>query len=447
MNIPKVILARQNYKNFMQIDDPAGEAHRLLAEFGLKDKVKPGMRIAITAGSRGVHGMVEIIAQIVQEVKDCGGDPFLFPSMGSHGGATAEGQESMLRGLGYTEDVIKCPILSSMETEIIGETELGTPVYIDKNAYAADGVIVVNRIKKHTEHNSITESGLLKMMTIGMGKRDMAAYVHNRGVWGLTNIIPANGKFMCRDPRVNVICGVALIENQRDRLGYLEVVNGPDIPEREIELFKIANSLYPYLPFSTCDALIIRRGGKNISGTGMDCNMIGRYGVWGLNEPEKYYASGADDPKDFNIPEGAPLIEKIALLDLTDVSHGNAIGVGQADIITKRYFDKIDFNATYTNGVTTTFLDKIKIPYVAPTDKIAVETAVNTINGLMRIEGRKDEDSIKFCIIDSTLHEGKFLVSKGLYEVMKERGDIEFIGDFEDVVFDEAGALISNPLE
>ena len=159
MNIPKVVLAKQNYQNFMQIDDPAGEAHRLLSEFGLKDKVKPGMWIAITAGSRGVHGMVEIIAQIVQEVKDCGGDPFLFPSMGSHGGATAEGQESMLRGLGYTEDVIKCPILSSMETEIIGETELGTPVYIDKNAYAADGVIVVNRIKSTRSITALRKAG------------------------------------------------------------------------------------------------------------------------------------------------------------------------------------------------------------------------------------------------------------------------------------------------
>lgn len=438
MKIPKVILAKQHYKYHPQVENPREEVSRQLREFGLKDKIKPGMRIAITAGSRGVHGMVDVIAQVVQEVKDCGGEPFIFPSMGSHGGATAEGQLEMLRGLGYTEDVIKCPVLSSMETEVIGETELGTPVFVDKNALSADGVIVVNRIKKHTEHNNKTESGLLKMMTIGMGKRDMASYVHSRGVWGLTNIIPANGKFVANSPEVNVICGVALIENQSDKLGYLEVVDAKEIPEREVELFKLADRLYPFLPFDTCDFLVIRRGGKNISGTDMDCNMIGRFGVWGLFEPEKFYASGMDF--------GSPLIEKIALLDLTEQSHGNAIGVGQADIITRRYFDKIDFKVTYTNGVTTTFLDKIKIPYVAETDLQAVQTGLNCLNGLMKIEGRKDEDTVKFCIIDSTLHEGKFLVSKGLYEELKKRDDIEFEGGFEDVIFDESGALLSNPL-
>ena len=280
------------------------------------------------------------------------------------------------------------------------------------------------------------------MMTIGMGKRVMASYVHSQGVWGLTNIIPANGKFVCRNPEVNVICGVALLENQEDKLGYLEVVNGYDIPDREPELFKMADKLFPHLPFKTCDFLIIRRGGKEISGTGVDCNMIGRYGVWGLYEPEKFYATG--ETEDF---KGDPLIDKIALLNLTDVSHGNAIGVGQVDIITKRYFDKIDFNATYTNGLTTTFLQKIKIPYVAPTDKDAVQTGMNCLNGLMRLEGRKTEDTVKVCVIDSTLHEGKFLVSKGLYDVLKERDDMEFIGDFEELEFDEEGTLISNPLK
>lgn len=440
MKIPKMIKAVQHYKDVPHVENPREEIKRKLLEFGLENKIHKGMRIAITAGSRGVDGMVDVIAQIVQEVKDCGGEPFLFPSMGSHAGATAEGQEQMLRGLGYTEDVIKCPILSDMQPVKVGMTELDTPVYIDKNAWEADGVIVVNRIKKHTDHNNKTESGLLKMMTIGMGKKVMAQYVHAQGVWGLTNIIPANGKFVCRNPEINVICGVALLENQEDRLGYLEVVNGYDIPDREVELFKMADKLFPHLPFKTCDFLIIRRGGKNISGTGIDCNMIGRFGVWGLYEPEKYYAAGIEDFE-------GPLIDKIALLDLTDVSHGNAIGMGQADIITKRYHDKIDFNATYTNGVTTTFLQKIKMPFVAPTDKDAVQIGMNCLNGLMRIEGRKNDDTVKVCVIDSTLHEGKFLVSKGLYDELKKRDDIEFIGDFEELEFDENGTLISNPLE
>ncbi len=441
MKIPKVIKAVQHYKDVPHVEDPRAEVSRKLAQFGIRDYIEPGMRIAITAGSRGVDGMVAVIAQIVQEVKDCGGEPFIFPSMGSHAGATSKGQEEMLRSLGYTDEVIKCPILSEIEPVYIGDTELGTPCYIDKNAWEADGVIVVNRIKKHTDHNNKTESGLLKMMTIGMGKRVMAQYVHKLGVWGLTNVIPVNGSYVCRNPEVNVICGVALLENQEDKLGYIEVVEGRDIPDREPELFKMADKLFPHLPFKTCDFLVIRRGGKEISGTGVDCNMIGRYGVWGLYEPEKLFAAGENE--DF---KGDPLIDKIALLDLTPTSHGNAIGVGQVDIITKKYYDKIDFNTTYTNGLTTTFLQKIKIPYTAPTDRAAIETGMNCINGLRRLEGEKTDDTVKVCVIDSTLHEGKFLVSKGLYEELKKRDDIEFVGDFHELLFDAEDNLISNPL-
>ncbi len=440
MNIPKVIKAVQKY-NQPQIDDVRGETKRLLDEFDLSRKIKPGQRIAITCGSRGVWGLVDVVAQTVEEVKRVGGIPFLIPAMGSHGGATAEGQREMLLSLGYTEEAVKAPIISSMETVKIGETELGTPVYVDKNAYEADGVIVINRIKKHTEQENKTESGLLKMMTIGLGKRTMAAYVHSYGVWGLMNIIPANGKFVANCPEMNVICGIALLENARDRVGYLEVVDNKDIPEREVELFKMANDMYPFLPFQVCDMLVIKRGGKNISGTGMDCNMIGRFGVWGLQEPEKFYASGCE-----TLGQPYPLIEIIALLDLTDISHGNAIGMGQADIITKRYFNKIDYKVTYTNGKTTTFLDKIKTQFVAETDKDAVEVGLSCLNGLMALEGKKTEDNVKFCVIDSTLHEGQFLVSKGLYEELKERDDIEFIGDFRPLTFDEAGTLLDNPI-
>ncbi|MCI1931542.1 MAG: nickel-dependent lactate racemase [Clostridia bacterium] len=443
MEMPKVIKAVQKYDQ-PQIDDVKGEIHRLLTQFDLSRKIKPGMRIAITCGSRGVHGLVDVVAQTVEEVKKCGGKPFLFPSMGSHGGATAEGQTEMLLGLGYTEDVVKAPILATMETVQVGVTELGTPVYVDKNAYEADGVIVINRIKKHTEHNNKTESGLLKMMTIGMGKKTMAKIVHSYGVWGLVNIIPANGKFVANCPEVNVLCGIGLIENAHDRVAYLEVIDNKDIPRREAELFEMANKVFPFLPFKTCDFLVIRRGGKNISGTGMDCNITGRFGVWGLNEPEKIYSSGSND---FNKPTGTPLIEKIALLDLTEQSHGNAVGMGQADIITKKYFNKIDFGVTYTNGITTTFLDKIKLPFVADTDKAAIQTGLECLNGLMRIEGKKTKDTVKMCIIDSTLHEGCFLVSKGLYNILKERDDIEFIGDFVPLEFDKDENLLSNPLQ
>lgn len=437
MNLPQVIQVQQHYQQ-PEVTDIRAELSRQLATFDLSRKIRPGMRIAIACGSRGISGAVQVTAQLVEEVKRLGGEPFLFPAMGSHGGATAEGQRDMLLGLGYTPEAVGAPILSSMETVCIGHTELDTPVFIDKNALKADGVIVINRIKKHTDHHNKTESGLLKMMTIGMGKRDAATMVHSYGAWGLANIIPANGRFVIHSPQVNLIAGVALLENARDRLGHIELVEPEDIPRREAELLELANSFYPWFPFSVCDVLVLCRGGKNISGTCMDTNMIGRFGVWGLDEPENYYATGQENPGPY------PLIEKIVLLDLTEESHGNALGMGQADIITKRFFEKIDYHATYINGRTCSFLDKAKTPLVAENDASAIQIALDCLNGLLRTEGKKTEATVKLCIADSTLHEGRFLMSPALAEIVAARPDIQLIGEYHPLEFDEAGNLLTS---
>ena len=435
MNIPQVIQVQQHYEQ-PEVTDIGAELAHLLSAYDLSRKIRPGMRIAIACGSRGICGAVQITAQVVREVKRLGGVPFLFPAIGSHGGATAEGQRDMLLGLGYTPEAVGDPIVSSMETVCIGRTELDTPVYIDKNALEADGVIVINRIKKHTDHHNRTESGLLKMMTIGMGKRDAAAMVHSYGSWGLAHIIPVNGRFVASSPQVNVIAGIALLENARGRLGRIEIVEPADIPQREVELMEMANRLYPWFPFSVCDVLVLRRGGKNISGTCMDTNMIGRFGVWGLDEPEHYYATGQA------VPGPYPLIEKIALLDLTEESHGNALGMGQADVITKRFFEKIDYQATYINGRTCSFLDKVKTPLVAESDRSAIQIALDCLNGLLRLEGKKTEETVKLCVADSTLHGGRFLMSRALAETLSARTDIQLIGDYHPLQFDRAGNLV-----
>lgn len=431
MKIPLVIKGKQLYRQ-PEIANVREETEKILAKYNFKNRISPGNKIAITAGSRGIANIVEIMAQVVEEVKKCGGEPFIIPAMGSHGGGTAEGQRALLESLGITEESVKAPIRATMDVVQIGETEFHTAVYIDRFAYEADGIIVMGRVKKHTDHHNKTESGLMKMMTIGLGKQKQAELIHSYGVWGLVNMIPPHAKEVIK--KAKIIVGIAIIENALDKTAYIEAVEAKNIPEREVELFKMSVKHYPWLPFRTCDVLVIKRAGKNISGTGMDTNIIGRYGTWGSPEPEKLYAAGCDD-------FGSPLIEHVAVLDLTEESHGNAIGIGQADVITKKFYNKIDFQATYNNVITSAFLEKGKIPIIAENDQQAIMMVLNTLSGLTRLEGRKNEENVKMCIIDSTLHHGNFLVSKGFYEELNNRGDIIFEGQFHPLKFDNDGNL------
>ncbi len=431
MDIPEVIQLEQSYDQ-PEIVDIRRELSSKISQYNLCAKIKPGDRIAITAGSRGIKDMTTIIEQLVKEVKRCGGNPFIIPAMGSHGGGTAEGQRKILTSLGITEEKINAPIRATMRVVKIGETKYKTPVYMDKYAYQADGVIVVNRVKMHTDHDNKTESGLLKMMTAGLGKQKQAELIHSYGVWGLKNLILASAEIVLNSKKI--LAGIAIVENARDNTAHLEVIKPLDIPKKEEELYILAKKLYPWLPFRICDVLVIKNIGKNISGTCMDTNLIGRKGVWGESDPEKVYASGE---KDF----GNPLIEHIVALNLTEESHGNAIGVGQADIITRKLFNRINLNTTYNNVITSTFLDKGKIPLIAKNDYEAIRIALNTLNGLMPIEGKKNIDNVKLCIIESTLHHGKMLVSKGLYDTLIERKDIEFKGNFFALRFDRKGNL------
>lgn len=431
MDIPEVIQLRQFYHQ-PEIDDIRKELRNKINQYNLCSRINPGDQIAITAGSRGIKDMTDTIKQLVVEIKKCGGSPFIVPAMGSHGGGTAEGQKEILSSLGITEENINAPIRATMDVIKIGETEYHTPVYLDKFAYEADGIIIINRIKKHTDHDNKTESGLLKIMTVGLGKQKMAELIHSYGVWGLKNLILASAEVVLKTQ--NIIAGIAIIENARDNTAYLEVIKPAEIPEREEELYKIAEKYYPWLPFRVCDVLVIRNIGKDISGTCIDTNLIGRKSVWGESDPEKEYAVGRDNFK-------SPLIENVVALNLTDKSHGNALGVGQADIITKKLFNKVNLKVTYNNVITSTFLDRGKIPIIAENDREAIKISLNTLNGLMRLEGKKNIENVKLCIIESTLHHVKMLVSKGLYDELLGREDIEFYGRFESLKFDKDGNL------
>jgi len=432
LDIPKVIQLQQFYPH-PEIEDIRSELTNKINRFNLSSRIRAGDQIAITVGSRGIKDIVPIIKQLIIEIKKYGGYPFIIPAMGSHGGGTAKGQKKILKSLGITEENLNAPIKSSMKVIKVGETEYNTPVYIDRYAYQADGIIVVNRIKKHTDYDNITESGLLKMMTIGLGKQKQAEVIHSYGVWGLKNLIPSSARVVLNTKKI--IAGIAIVENARGNTAYLEVLDPTDIPEREKVLYKLARKYYPWLPFRICDVLVIRNVGKNISGTCMDTNLIGRKGVWGESDPEKKYAAG----KGYF---GYPLIERIVALNLTKESYGNAIGIGQADIITKKLFNKINLKITYNNVITTTFLDKGKIPLIAENDLQGIRIALNSLNGLMRIEGKKNTKNVKLCIIDSTSHKGEMQVSEGLYKELQDRKDIKFIGDFFSLKFDKKGNLI-----
>ncbi|MGE3270549.1 MAG: lactate racemase domain-containing protein, partial [Chloroflexota bacterium] len=329
--LPVMHRVRQTF-NAPVLEDIEGETRRQVRRFA--DTVKPGARIAITAGSRGIANMARIIRSIGEEVRELGADPFVMPAMGSHGKATAEGQVEMLAELGITEQTVNMSIISDMAVQQVGVVDAcGMPVYAAETALQADGVIVVNRVKPHTDFNGPIESGLSKICTIGIGKQKGAQSVHSYGVPGLAQWMPLAAKIVVK--QTNVLFGVAIIENAYDQTAFVEAVKATDIAdEKERELQAKSKRLMASLPFDTLDVLVIDEMGKQISGAGMDSNIIGRMLVHGSAEFER------------------PNISAIAILDLTDGSHGNAAGLGLADFTTQRLINKVDFAAYYINCLT-----------------------------------------------------------------------------------------------
>lgn len=321
MQLPRMLKVRQHFERRGITDLPAHvsrEVGRMLAARA----IRPGSRIAIAVGSRGINHIPEIVAQVVAEVRKAGGEPFIIPAMGSHGGGTAEGQAEVLKNLGVTAERVGAPIISSLDVVQIGETEEGLPVYLDKNAAGADGIILVNRVKAHTDFHGPTESGLIKMLCIGLGKHKQATLVHYYGVYGLLELIPKMARVVLA--KASIICGVAVVEDAYDEPARVIALAPPEIEAREKELLLESKALMPSLPFDALDVLVVDRLGKNISGTGMDTNIIGRLMIRGEKEPD------------------SPRINKIVLLDLTEETHGNALGVGLADFTTRRLVEKID---------------------------------------------------------------------------------------------------------
>ncbi len=414
IQLPRMATVRQKFQTSKLRD--VTEAIRL--EFqrqDIRNKIKPGMSIAVGCGSRGVANIAECLIEIIQQLKSLGAKPFVFPAMGSHGGATAEGQREVLEGYGITEKALGCPLIADMGVDIVGVVD-EMPVYMDQHAAKADGIIVVSRIKPHTNFRAPIESGIVKMLTIGMGKIEGATTLHSYGMDSFGELLPKAARHIIENK--NILFGMAMLENAADETAVIEAVTAEDIFNREPELQALSKKLMPSLQFDEIDVLIVEEIGKNISGAGMDPNITGRNTravEWDMR----------------------PDVQKIAVMDLTSETHGNATGVGGADVITMKLYKKLDISKTYANVITSAYLDGGAIPIIMNTDEDAIKLAAKTV---VRV---KPED-LKIVRIKNTLEIVDISVSEPLLEYVRTNPHkFEILGDLLPMRFDDQGSLLS----
>ncbi len=413
IRLPRFVLVEQTFDD---ASIPAGEIPNLLMgrlqEPDISARIKPGERVAITCGSRGIRNIPLIIRTLVDFCRKRGAEPFVVPAMGSHGGATAEGQREVLAGLGVTEATIGCPILATMETVIIGQTETGQNVYLDAYAASADRIIVVNRIKPHTSFRGTYESGLMKMMAIGLGKQKGADACHGAGYKYMADRIPAFGKVCLQ--KAPVAFGVGILENAREETAELKVIPAEQIPTEEPELLKKASRLLPRLPFASCDVLVVDEIGKDISGGGMDPNVSGAFST--------PYATGGIQA------------QMRCILSLTEKTHGSAYGMGAADVVSRRLFEQVDFAKTYPNSITSTALAFSKLPLVMPNDRDTIALCVKSCTDI-------EKENPRIIRIHNTLALDRFWISEAMIPEAEQIAQLRVLGEPEPLPFDEEGNL------
>lgn len=387
------------------------EVTTMIAQTGMS----AGASVAVAAGSRGITNIGAIVKHTITALHNAGMKPFIVPAMGSHGGATSEGQLRVLNNYGISEKTMGCPVRSEIEPEHLGETDDGLPVYIDKNAFSADHIVVVNRIKPHTDFAGAIGSGLMKMMAIGLGKQKGASYYHGSVFeYGFEHMITTVSAMVMQ--KAPIAFGLGIIENAYDETAHIIGVPADGLEQKERELFRTAERLMPRLPFDDLDVLIVDEMGKNISGTGMDTNIIGRRMQNFEPEPE------------------SPQILRIIVRELTPESEGNAVGIGLADFTTRRLVDQINHHYTYINTITGMGPQKARIPVYFDTDLEIIEAAFSTI-------GMKAPDAGRAVRIKNTLHLGEVAVSEALMDEVSERDDLEIKAAPSPLEFDSGGLL------
>ncbi len=416
MDFPRMMLIRQSFTAPLVEDIPAAVS-RELAGLNLAAKVRPGETVAVTAGSRGIHNIALIIKSLIEELKALGAEPFVVPAMGSHGGGTAEGQRAIVEGYGVTEDYIGAPIRATMEVVEVGRTQDGIPVYFDKYAHQADHVAVVNRVKPHTSFNGEIESGLHKMMLIGLGKHKGARLYHRAIVnHSFGHIIETVGRTVI--DKCGILLGLAIVENQNDRTALIKAVAPEEFAAKEKELFKKAKEWMPRLPFDRVDLLIVDQIGKNFSGTGLDTNVVGR-------KFNNHKAAEDEYPK----------VTRIFTRDLSEETHGNATGFGIGEFTHRRAVDKVDWDVTYTNCLTGNHPSAASIPIHFDTDRKVIEAALGTI-------GLVEPDQARVVRVRNTLDLVEVLVSESYLDKVRSRKDLSEAGPLREMEFDPQGDLL-----
>ena len=414
---PLLQLVDQLYPSGKTVDVPAAVAVGL-EQVGVHTLVTRGARVAITAGSRGIGDLPAVLRAAAAAVREAGGDPFVAPCMGSHGGATAEGQRAMLAGLGVTEESVGAEIVSSMDVVSVGESAFGGPVWASRDVAEAGGVIVVNRVKPHTDFHGEVESGLVKMLVIGAGKHAGALSAHGHTIrHGFPAVLRDHGEKLLAG--LPVLCGIALVEDQHERTALLEVLRPEDFFAREAQLLERARELLPRLPFDQLDVLVVDELGKDVSGTGMDTNVIGRLSFWGGGEPP-----------------AKPRITRIFVRGLTTATHGNACGIGMADFTTARCAAEIDRPATDVNCITSNGPEDARIPIACASDREAIDAAMQTA-------GVRDPADVRLAWVRDTGHLERIAVSEALLVEVRAGETLRPAGPLFPLPYDENGDLRS----
>jgi len=413
--VPQMVRLRQRFPRPREAD-LEDAVRTALARLDLSSRLRPGFRVAITAGSRGIRDIAPVLRVAVDELRRAGGVPLIVAAMGSHGGGTEEGQRRLLAHLGIAPDAMGTPVSVSMETVELGRTSRGHTAYCDRVAASCDGILIVNRIKPHTGFSHPFGSGLMKMLGVGLGKVPGASQIHREGagepmaraIREIADVVISTGR---------VLGGLAIIENAYDETARIVGVPAARILEEEPALFQEARGLMPSLPVEAMDLLIVDEVGKNYSGTGMDVNVIGRWRIAGVREPD------------------APHAERIVALRLSGTSEGNAQGIGLADFTTRALVDRIDFTATYLNCIVSTYVQRAMLPIVMATERDAVLAALGSL-------GLADPLQARIVRVPNTLHLEDVWVSEPLLPSLRGRPTTEVLGGPEPLRFDAAGRLV-----
>ncbi len=405
MDYPRMVRVRQIFEK-THLEDVEGKVAQEIEGIGVFRDLPAGAEIAIAVGSRWMRNLIPIVRKTVAIFQGAGMRPFIVPAMGSHGGATAPGQRDLLNSMGISEETVSAPVLSSMEVVTVGEMEGGAPVYLDRKALHSRGIVVINRVKPHTAFKGEIESGLMKMLCVGLGKHRGAEAMHR---YGLRDGIPRAARIILK--KAPVLLGIAILENSLDETMEIKAALPQQLEQIDRTLLTRSKELIPKLPFDRIDILIVEQMGKDISGTGMDTNVIGMWRRIG--------------------GERKPDIGCLIVLNLTPASGGNAMGLGLADLTTRRLAEKIDYAKTYANALTAGFLTGAKIPIVLESDKEAIDTALRRFDGKGATVAR----------IKNTLELEELAISESLLGNVGGKG-IEIEGRPQTLSFDSLGNLI-----